>query len=147
MSQNRASYKHWNIGMVYQDHKRNTLAVLVGISDYKHKTGCYLDFRYIDSKRYIRQNAAKALSRFETTGQLHQDETFVVEYQNETKAQTMPAKNITSQIENYVEAVLSSPKTNKKSRTKSNVSQYETIVLERYANVIYIDFIKKCRIY
>lgn len=132
--------------MVYRDHKRQLDCILVGITDYKHKSGSYLDFRYLDSSKYIRQAASKALSRFEATGTVLEVDTSEVPH-FDTGTDYMPAKNITSQIENFVHAVISSPKSNKKSRRKSNVSQYETIVLERYANVIYIDFIKKCRIY
>lgn len=114
------AYKHWNIGMVYRDHKRQLDCILVGITDYKHKSGAYLDFRYLDSSKYIRQAASKALSRFEATGTVLEVDTSEVPH-FDTGTDYMPAKNITSQI--------------------------ETIVLERYANVIYIDFIKKCRIY
>lgn len=132
--------------MVYRDHKRQLDCILVGITDYKHKSGSYLDFRYLDSTKYIRQNASKALSRFESTGVVSDLDISDMSHSG-TGTDYMPAKNITSQIENFVHTVISSPKSNKKSRRKSSVSQYETIVLERYANVIYIDFIKKCRIY
>lgn len=128
--------KHWVIGASYKDHKRNKVCILHAMSPYKAKSGCYLDFKYIDGT-YKRQSASKALSRFEKIGDMSRTGT----------GDYMPAKNITSQIENFVDTVISSPKSNKKSRRKSSVSQNETVVPERYANVIYIDFIKKCRIY
>ena len=56
--------KHWNIGQAYFDHKRQLSCELVAISPYKSKSGSYLDFKYSNGK-YIRQSAAKALSRFE----------------------------------------------------------------------------------
>lgn len=136
--------------MVYRDHKRQLDCILVGITDYKHKSGSYLDFRYLDSSKYIRQSAAKALSRFEATG-IVSDLDITDMSHLDTGTDYMPAKNITSQIENFIDAVIAPPKSNtksvKKSRRKSSVSQNETVVPERYANVIYIDFIKKCRIY
>jgi hypothetical protein len=51
------------------------------MSPYKAKSGCYLDFKYLDGK-YIRQSAAKALSRFEAYAgdervDMFQDETVV----------------------------------------------------------------------
>lgn len=132
--------KHWVIGASYKDHKRDKVCILHAMSPYKAKSGCYLDFKYIDGT-YKRQSATKALSRFEKIGDMSHTGT----------GDYIPAKNITSQIENFIDAVIAPPKSstksNKKSRTKSRPSQNETVVPERYANVIYIDFIKKCRIY
>lgn len=120
-------YKHWVIGKMYKDLKQDRSCILHAVSPYKRKSGCYLDFKYMDGN-FIRQNASKALSRFEMIGEMSQTGT----------GGYMPAKNITPQIEAFIEATIARPMPTKKaSRTKT---------LVYYANVIYIDFIKKCRI-
>lgn len=127
-------YKHWNIGTVYHDHKRNGLAVLVAISPYKSKSGVYLDFRYINSDKYIRQAASKALSRFEATDQTFQIDT--------ASPDNTPSVSFGDRLfESLVETGtgLFSPK------LKMPVPKQD--VLKRYDNVIYVDFIKKCIIY
>lgn len=134
--------RHWVIGAVYKDHKRNLECTLVAVSPYKAKSGSYLDFKYIDGT-YKRQPASKALSRFEKMGGTIQYDASQIETaaSNNRASRTgtgpaySPAKNITPQIEAFIEATIKPSKR----VSKSNV-------LIRYANVIYVDFIKKCRI-
>jgi len=131
---------HWTIGSSYKDYKRNKVCILIAISPYKAKTGSYLDFKYIDGT-YKRQSAAKALSRFEKIGDVSQTGTGGG---NETSfsmilPDTAPAKNITSQIEAFIENTVARPMPKNKRVSKRDV-------LIWYDNVIYIDFIKKCKI-
>lgn len=129
---------HWIIGRSYKDHKRNRICILYAVTPYRAKSGCYLDFRYVDGT-YIRQPAHKALSRFEKLGgEMHFDMSQIETAASQNRTAT--AKNITPQIEAFIEANVANPMPTKKRVEKSNASV-------RYANVIYIDFIKKCRIY
>ena len=132
----RKSYQHWSIGTVYRDHKRNRDAILLRVSPYKNETGVYLDFKYTDSgpKAYIRQSAAKALSRFEATDK-----------SVDISAISMPMDM--SQDETFhmiVPDLKTPPKTNKKSKAK--VSKNETVAID-WTNVIRVDFILRKRIY
>lgn len=120
--------RRWTIGASYKDYKRNSVCILVAITPYKAKSGSYLNFKYINGT-YKRQSAIKALSRYEKIGEMSQTGT----------SDYIPAKNITSQIENFIEATIASPMPKTKRVSKCNA-------LIWYANVIYIDFIKKCKI-
>lgn len=130
--------RHWTIGAVYKDHKRDTECTLVAISPYKAKTGSYLDFKYIDGK-YIRQSSSKALSRFEMVGAPSQTGTGEIAYSSMILPDLKPAKNITSQVEAFIENTVARPMPKNKRVPKRDAPKW-------YANVIYIDFIKKCRI-
>lgn len=123
--------RHWNIGAAYKDYKRNKICILIAISPYKAKTGSYLDFKYIDGT-YNRQPASKALSRFEMVGDASQTGTGDIFVSNEIMDQIEA-----SHPEKVIHPTKSVPKTKRVSKQN---------VLVWYANVIYIDFIKKCRI-
>lgn len=137
-------YNHWNIGTVYHDHKRNALAVLINVTPYKAKSGVYLDFRYVNSEKYIRQPASKALSRFEATQHAFDIDT-VSHF--ETPANIETFQDDTEYMPRIDTAKVSNGETLlggflgilKKSDKRKRVS-------ERYDNVIYVDFINKCRL-
>ena len=125
---------HWIVGKMYKDHKRNKVCILHAMSPYKEKSGQYLDFKYLDGK-YIRQSAAKALSRFEK----YDDMQSTIE--TEQAVGTGFADRMFAALSTDG-GLFHTPSKATKAK-KSKASKSETI---DWTNVIRVDFVNKCRI-
>ena len=139
--------------MVYHDHKRDVLCVLINITPYKAKSGVYLDFRYVNTSKYIRKSASEALSRFEATGnriEVSKDETprfATPKSSRRTNSNTRANTATASQIDTteFVGMAFGIGVDLEHMPVLKKLDK-RPIVSERYDNVIYVDFINKCRI-
>lgn len=132
---------HWNIGKLYKDHKRNKICILHAVSPYKAKSGSYLDFKYLDGK-YIRQSAAKALSRFEA----YDKEVDMSQFEIEQLASGFSDRLFSSLTLDG--GLFHTPtKQRPKSKTDKQLKKlYDQASKIDTSNVIFVDFINKCRV-
>ena len=123
--------KQWVINNTYLDTKRNATCILVAITPYKLKSGNYLDFRYVNTSKHIRQHEKIALSRFETVA--WSDSMPIVKTSNGSVTDDISSSILVDSAIGAITGIMP---------TKTNT--HETIVSKRYDNVIYVDFVKRC---